>query len=97
MTQLTRSLVIPVYRNEDSITDLIGAVHQLAADRPGGGFGALDGRYQIVWDRDRLRYFVDDEGCSAQLEVVDFGSHDGAVMQLRDKTPVIWLGREHPE
>jgi hypothetical protein len=41
-------------------------------DRPGEGFGALDGRYQIVWDRDRMRYLVDDEGCSAELEVVDF-------------------------
>jgi anti-sigma factor RsiW len=32
-----------------------------------------------------------------QVDEVDFGGHAGAVMQLRDRTPVIWLGREHPE
>jgi anti-sigma factor RsiW len=32
-----------------------------------------------------------------QVDEVDFGSHDGAVMQLRDKTPVIWLGQERPQ
>jgi hypothetical protein len=29
-----------------------------------------------------------------QFEEVEFGSHDGAVMQLRDKTPVIWLSED---
>jgi len=31
-----------------------------------------------------------------QLEVVDFGSHDGAVLQLPDRTPVIWLAEDRP-
>ena len=29
-----------------------------------------------------------------QIEEVDFGSHDGAVTQLGDKTPVIWLSED---
>ena len=29
-----------------------------------------------------------------QLEEVEFGSHDGAVLQLRDNTPVIWLSED---
>jgi anti-sigma factor RsiW len=29
-----------------------------------------------------------------QLETVDFGSHDGAVTELRDRTPVIWLSED---
>jgi anti-sigma factor RsiW len=31
-----------------------------------------------------------------QFEVVDFGSHDGALLQLPDRTPVIWLSEDHP-
>ncbi len=31
-----------------------------------------------------------------QLDEVDFGSHDGAVVELRDKTPVIWLSEDRP-
>jgi glycosyltransferase involved in cell wall biosynthesis len=41
MAQTTRSLVIPVYRNEASITDLIRTVRQLAADRRAGAFEAI--------------------------------------------------------
>ena len=29
-----------------------------------------------------------------QIDEVDFGSHDGAVTQLRDQTPVIWLSED---
>jgi anti-sigma factor RsiW len=31
-----------------------------------------------------------------QFEVVDFGSHDGAMLQLSDRTPVIWLSEDRP-
>jgi anti-sigma factor RsiW len=31
-----------------------------------------------------------------QFEVVDFGSHDGAMLQLPDRTPVIWLSEDRP-
>jgi hypothetical protein len=41
-------------------------------DRPAEGFGALEGRYQILWDGDRMRYLIDDDGCQADLHVVDF-------------------------
>jgi hypothetical protein len=29
-----------------------------------------------------------------QIEEVEFGSHDGAVLHLRDQTPVIWLSED---
>jgi anti-sigma factor RsiW len=32
---------------------------------------------------------------SPQVEEVDFGSHDGAVLELKDQTPVIWLADDH--
>jgi hypothetical protein len=41
------------------------------ADRRPDGFGALDGRYQLVYD-DRLHYRVDDEDCRVELEIEDF-------------------------
>jgi hypothetical protein len=41
-------------------------------DLDGDGLGALGGRYQIYWDADRMRYRADDDGCRAELEVVDF-------------------------
>lgn len=31
------------------------------------------------------------DASAPQLDEVDFGSHDGAVMELGDRTPVIWL------
>lgn len=31
----------------------------------------------------------------SQVDEVDFGSHDGAVLRLPDKTQVIWLGEDH--
>lgn len=34
------------------------------------------------------------DAAEPQVDEVDFGSHDGAVLQLRDKTPVIWLGED---
>lgn len=39
------------------------------------------------------------DATAAQVDEVDFESHDGAVMQLRDRnrTPVIWLGAEKPQ
>jgi hypothetical protein len=33
----------------------------------------------------------------SQVDEVDFGTHDGAVMRLSDKTPVIWLGEDHAQ
>jgi hypothetical protein len=42
------------------------------ADRLADGFGALDGRYRITHDGDRVRYRVSDEGCRLDLEVADF-------------------------
>jgi anti-sigma factor RsiW len=37
------------------------------------------------------------DAVAPQVDEVDFDSNDGAVMQLRDRTPVIWLGRERPQ
>ena len=34
------------------------------------------------------------DAAEPQVDEVDFGSHDGAVLQLRDRTPVIWLGED---
>lgn len=42
------------------------------ADRLADGFGALDGRYSITHDGDRVHYRVDDEGCRLDLSVSDF-------------------------
>jgi hypothetical protein len=42
------------------------------ADRLDDGFGALDGRYRILSTGDSLRYRIDDDGCAADLVVVDF-------------------------
>jgi hypothetical protein len=36
------------------------------------GLGALGGRYEIYWDGESMRYLADDDGCRAELEVVDF-------------------------
>ena len=41
------------------------------ADRVANGFGALEGRYRIVYD-DRLRIRVDDADCALDLEIEDF-------------------------
>jgi hypothetical protein len=37
------------------------------------------------------------DAVAPQVDEVDFAGHAGAVMQLRDRTPVIWLGQEHPQ
>jgi anti-sigma factor RsiW len=36
------------------------------------------------------------EASLPQFEQLDFGSHDGAVLQLRNETAVIWLSEDHP-
>jgi hypothetical protein len=40
-------------------------------DRPANGFGALDGRYRLVYE-DGLRMRVDDQDCSVDLTIEDF-------------------------
>jgi hypothetical protein len=40
-------------------------------DRPADGFGALDGRYRLVYE-DGLRMRVDDRDCSVDLAIEDF-------------------------
>ena len=37
------------------------------------------------------------DAAQPQIDEVDFGTHDGAVLRLADKTPVIWLGEDHPQ
>ena len=37
------------------------------------------------------------DAAQPQVDEVDFGTHDGAVMRLSDKTPVIWLGEDHAQ
>ena len=37
------------------------------------------------------------DAAQTQVDEVDFGTHDGAVMRLQDKTQVIWLGEDHPQ
>ena len=37
------------------------------------------------------------DAAQPQVDEVDFGTHDGAVLRLQDKTPVIWLGEDHPQ
>ena len=41
------------------------------ADRLENGYGALEGRYRMVYD-ERLRILADDEDCRVELEVEDF-------------------------
>ena len=37
------------------------------------------------------------DAAQPQVDEVDFGTHDGAVLRLQDKTPVIWLGEDHAQ
>ena len=37
------------------------------------------------------------DAAQSQVDEVDFGTHDGAVMRLSDKTEVIWLGEDHAQ
>ncbi len=37
------------------------------------------------------------DAAQSQVDEVDFGTHDGAVMRLPDRTPVIWLGEDHAQ
>jgi hypothetical protein len=36
------------------------------------------------------------DASSPQVEEVDFGTHDGAVLQLPRGTTVIWMSDDHP-
>lgn len=37
------------------------------------------------------------DAAQTQVDEVDFGTHDGAVLRLHDKTSVIWLGEDHAQ
>ena len=77
MTRARRSLVIPVYPNEESVSDLIEAVRALAAAGPAGDFEAifvLDGNPDQSCAR--LREQLPGAGFASQLILLsrNFGS-----------------------